>query len=93
MEAGEYGLTRGTCFVARRLEVVAVAGLLCIWWCVLGAAEFISCFFFAKRRRLSVSNGRLCPGACEKFPGTFAYSVGLFIKTIISSLVCLLPVH
>ena len=28
MEAGEYGLTRGTCFVARRLEVVAVAGLL-----------------------------------------------------------------
>ena len=44
-EAGEYGLTRGTCFVARRLEVVAVAGLLCIWWCVLGAAEFISCFF------------------------------------------------
>ena len=28
MEAGEYGLTRGTCFVARRLEVVDVAGLL-----------------------------------------------------------------
>ena len=28
MEAGEYGLTHGTCFVARRLEVVAVAGLL-----------------------------------------------------------------
>ena len=27
-EAGEYGLTRGACFVARRLEVVAVAGLL-----------------------------------------------------------------
>ena len=26
--AGEYGLTRGTCFVARRLEVVAVARLL-----------------------------------------------------------------
>ena len=31
MEAGEYGLTRGTCFVARRLEVVAVAGLLLIY--------------------------------------------------------------
>ena len=45
MEAGEYGLTRGTCFVARRLEVVAVAGLLWISWCVLGAAGFISCFF------------------------------------------------
>ena len=28
MEAGEYGLTRRTCFVARRLEVVPVAGLL-----------------------------------------------------------------
>ena len=28
IEACEYGLTRGTCFVARRLEVVAVAGLL-----------------------------------------------------------------
>ena len=35
MEAGKYGLTRGTCFVARRLEVVAVAGLLWISWCVL----------------------------------------------------------
>ena len=32
MEAGEYGLTRGTCFVARRLEVVAVAALLWISW-------------------------------------------------------------
>ena len=31
MEAGEYGQTRGTCFVARRLEVVAVTGLL--WIC------------------------------------------------------------
>ena len=28
MEAGEYGLTSGTCFVAHRLELVAVAGLL-----------------------------------------------------------------
>ena len=40
MEAGEYGLTRGTCLVARRLEVVAAAGLLWISWCVLGAAGF-----------------------------------------------------
>ena len=30
MEAGEYGLTRGTCFVESRLQVVAVAGLLWI---------------------------------------------------------------
>ena len=43
MEAGEYGLTRGTCFVGRRLEVVAVAGLLS--WCVLGAADYFVFFF------------------------------------------------
>ena len=46
MEVGEYGLTRGTCFVARRLVVVAVAGLLWISWCVLGAAGFRAFFFF-----------------------------------------------
>ena len=40
METGEYGLTRETCFVVCRLEVVAVAGLLWISWCVLGAAGF-----------------------------------------------------
>ena len=47
MEAGEYGLARGTCFIARRLEVVAVAGLLWISWCVLGTAgfHFFSRFF------------------------------------------------
>ena len=28
MKAGEYGLTRGTCFIASRLELHAVAGLL-----------------------------------------------------------------
>ena len=46
MEAGEYELTRRTCFVARRLEVVAVAGLLWISWCVLGAADFFAFFLF-----------------------------------------------
>ena len=45
MEAGEYGLTRGTCFVARRLELVAVAGLLWLSWCVLGGADFFVFFF------------------------------------------------
>ena len=34
VEAGKHGLTHGTCIVARRLEVVAVAGLLLISWCV-----------------------------------------------------------
>ena len=46
MEAGEYGVTRGTCFVARRLEVVTVAGLLWISWYILGGADFLLIFFF-----------------------------------------------
>ena len=41
MEAGEYGLTRGTWVFARRLEAVAVAGLLWIQWYVLGWADFL----------------------------------------------------
>ena len=44
MEAGEYGLTRGACFIARRLEVVAVAGLLWIS-CVFWVGQFFSFFF------------------------------------------------
>ena len=45
MEAGEYRLTRGTCFVARHFKVVAVAGLLWISWCVLDGADFFVFFF------------------------------------------------
>ena len=44
-EACEYGLTRGTCFFARRLELVVVAGRLWISWCVLGWADFYRFFF------------------------------------------------
>ena len=44
-EAGEYGLTRETCSVACRLQVVAVAGLLWIPWCVSGAAGFRAYLF------------------------------------------------
>ena len=51
MEAGEYGLTRGTCFVAHRVEVAAVAGLLWISWCVFGGA-----FFFRVFHEFSSSN-------------------------------------
>ena len=40
MEAGEHGLTRGTWFFARRLEVVAVAGLMSLSWCVFDGAFF-----------------------------------------------------
>ena len=46
MEAGEYGLTRGTRFVASRLGVAAVAGLLWISWCFLGGADFSRFFLF-----------------------------------------------
>ena len=45
MEAGGYGLTRGTSFLVYRLELDAVAGLLWISWCVLGGADFFSAFF------------------------------------------------
>ena len=51
MEVGEYGPTRGACFVVHRLEVVAVLGLLWISWCVLGGVDFLvflfSIFFFS----------------------------------------------
>ena len=42
-EAGELGRTRGTCFVAHRLELAAVAvTLLWFWWCVYGVRrEFV----------------------------------------------------
>ena len=40
MEAGEYGLMRGACFVESRLEVVEVAALLWILYCVWDSAGF-----------------------------------------------------
>ena len=48
MEASEYGLTRGTCVFARRVEVVTVAGLLWIYfvvfffYCLVGFRVFFS---------------------------------------------------
>ena len=52
MEEGEHGLTRETCFVVRRLDVVSVAGLLWISWCFFGAAGFRAflTFFFVRTR-------------------------------------------
>ena len=47
MEAGEYGLTRGTCSIACHLELHAVAGLLWISWCILCGADFSVFFFFS----------------------------------------------
>ena len=48
MEAGQYGLTRVTCFLPCRLELDAVAGLLWISWCVLGGGADFSPFFFVR---------------------------------------------
>ena len=47
MEGGEYGLTRGMCFLACRLELDAVAGQLRKSWCVWGGADIFSVFFFS----------------------------------------------
>ena len=39
-KADEYELMRGTCFVARRLDIVAVAGVLWISLCVLSVVGY-----------------------------------------------------
>ena len=44
MDAAEYGLTRGTCLVSRRPEMVADAGMRFISWGVLGEAAFFRVF-------------------------------------------------
>ena len=41
MGAGEYGLTRGTCFVTRRIDAAAVAELLWTYWCVWVRRDFV----------------------------------------------------
>ena len=60
MEAGEYGLTRGTCFVAHRLEGVAVAGCCGfrgVFWVgrIFSGCVFSFCFFFFERARPAAS--------------------------------------
>lgn len=58
----EYGLTRGTCVVARSLEKVAVASLLWRRWCGLSAADFVFCFmlFFFEPVRPAASSRPPC---------------------------------
>ena len=62
MEAGEYGLTRGACFVAICVEVVAVAGLMWVSWYVFGGAGFFrfcfSIFVFLFERTRSAASMR-----------------------------------
>ena len=86
MEAGEYGLTRRTCFVARCLEVVAVAGLLWISRCVLSAAGFfrvlIFDFFFFERARPAASMRTPCLIYLSTSTGVRTgchYSIGLSV--------------
>ena len=57
MEADDYGLTPGTFFITCRLEVVAVAVLLWLSWCIFGGAGFflvfaVITFFFNFRARV-----------------------------------------
>ena len=60
MEADGYGLTRGTCFVARRLVVVAVVGLLLISWFEGGGfLVFLIVFFSSNAHDLPRVRGRL----------------------------------
>ena len=46
MEAGRYGLTCLTCFLACRLELDVVAGLLKLSWCVFGRGAVFFCRVF-----------------------------------------------
>ena len=57
---GEYGLMREARLVAICVEVVAVAGLMWVWWCVFGGPGFFRFFFFDfvflfERTRLAAS--------------------------------------
>ena len=74
-EECEHGLTSGTCFTPRRLEVVAVAGLLWIyfvvcffsvWW---DFVFFFSFFFTSKVHGLLQVRGNLASSTSLLVPG------------------------
>ena len=79
----------GTCFGARCLEVVAVAGLLWISWCALGPAGFHAFFpfsFFLKLTRTAASMRPPCligittsTGVCTGFHYLCSLSAGLSV--------------
>ena len=77
-EACEYGLTRGTCFTARRLDVVAVAGLLWIYSVVCfgcgGIFRFFFFIFFRPFIMLSDSELLICIFRSEKKMGLLMQS-------------------
>ena len=66
MEVGVYGLTRGMCLVARRLEVVAVAWLLWISWCALGGVDVFLFLLFSIRFLRTHT-------ACSKYEATLPH--------------------
>ena len=82
MVAEEYGLTRGSRFLACRLKLDAVAGMLSISWCVLGRADFSVFFFLSfycfERKR---------PAASMRLPWLIYLCVSnvLFIRGVLSS--------
>ena len=93
IQAGEYGQTRGTWFFARRLKVVAVAGLLWISWCVLGGAIFFLVFFF----RFFFSSNAIQPAASMRPPCLICPSTSTGVRTgchyLISLCVCVCDIR
>ena len=89
MEAGEYGLTRVTCFLACRFELDAVSVWLWISWCVLGGGagffrfSFSDFFFLFERTR---------PAASMRPPCLIYLSTSTWVRTgchyLISLSVC-----
>ena len=70
MEAGEYGLTTdGTRFVAGCLEVVEVAALMWLSWCVFGGEGLFSSFLFFHQTNTT----------CCKYEITFASFTSLLV--------------
>ena len=61
MEAGECGLTRGTCFATRRLELVVVAGRLWISWRDFSGVGFLRFFFSSNAHGLLQVRGHTLP--------------------------------
>ena len=63
-EECQYGLPSGACFTARRLEVVAVAGLLWIYFVVCflvsGGISFFFRFLYFERTRPTASTRQPC---------------------------------
>ena len=83
-EASQYVLTRGTWFFAHRVEVVTVAGLMWVSWCVLGGAGFFlvlqvttfsNSYFQSSQRRLGEGARTACQSAHKELEPTYPHQV------------------